>query len=150
MAFTRRHKGHDTPALCKLASRAIDSLGLRSRLHTPALRPAEASIGCGGRPIFAANPSVIADLVEDAQHVCEIDFAVIGFMPIRDAGDLHMRVGTREIANVNSKITFSDLAVLEVKLQLDILAPDLFQNCCSFGSRIEEISGVITLVEGLD
>jgi hypothetical protein len=61
-------------------------------------------------------------------------------VPIRDAGDLHMRVGTREIANVNGKITFSDLAVIEVKLQLDILASDLCQNCCSFGSRIEEIS----------
>ena len=71
-------------------------------------------------------------------------------MPIRDAGDLHVRVGTREIANVNSKITFSDLAVIEVKLQLEILSPNLFQNCFSFGSRIEEISGVITLVEGLD
>ena len=34
------------------------------------------------------------------------------------------------------KITFSDLAMIEVKLQLDILAPDR----CSFGSRIEEIS----------
>ena len=54
-------------------------------------------MGCGSRPIFAANPSIIADLVEDAQDVCEIDFAVIGFMPIRDAGDLHMRVGTREL-----------------------------------------------------
>ena len=107
-------------------------------------------MGCGSRPIFAANPSVIADLVEDAQDVCEIDFAVIGFMPIRDAGDLHMRVGTREFANVSGKITFGDLAVIEVELQLDIVATDLVQNCRSLDSRIEEISGVIPLVEGLD
>ena len=105
----------------KLNSRAIDSLGSRSRLHTPAPRPAQARIGCGSRPIFAANPSIIADLVEDAQDVCEIDFAVIGFMPIRDAGDLHMRVRTREFANVSGKIPFGDLAVIEVELQLDIV-----------------------------
>ena len=126
------------------------ALGLRSRLHTPVLRPAESGAGRGSRPIFAANPSVITDLVEDAERVREIDFAVIGFMPIRDAGDLHMRVGTREIANVNSKIAFSDLAVIEVELQLDVVAPNLVQNCRSLDGRIEEITRVVPLVEGLD
>src|SRR5258708_13671978 len=54
--------------------------------------PAEAGEGVALRPVFAADPALVADLVEQIEQIGVMDFADIGLVPPRIAGDLASRV----------------------------------------------------------
>src|SRR5436190_16604917 len=51
-------------------------------------RPAEAGESVAPRPVFAADPALVADLVEQVEQIGVMDLADIGFVAPRIAGDL--------------------------------------------------------------
>jgi hypothetical protein len=71
-------------------------------------------------------------------------------MAVRNAGNPNMLVGAREVTDMRSEITFGDLAVIEIKLELEVVTPDFAQDRYGLGSRVEEIAGVVAFVERLD
>ena len=71
-------------------------------------------------PVFAADPAVIANLVEELEQIGVVDLAAIRLVALGDAGDLHMRVTARKAADMRGEIALHDLAMIEIELQLQI------------------------------
>src|SRR5258706_13349206 len=78
--------------------------------------PAEAGEGVALWPVFAADPALVADLVEQIEQIGVMDLADIGLVPPRIAGDLDMRVMAGESAHLGREIALHDLHVIEVEL----------------------------------
>src|SRR5439155_1344419 len=84
------------------------------------LGPTEASEGVSLRPVLAADPALVADLVEQVEQIGVMDLADIRLVPPGIAGDLHMRVMAGERAHLGREIALHDLYVIEVELQLEV------------------------------
>src|ERR1700724_1206906 len=98
----------------------------RRPLHRPLrgtsffLRPAEAGSRIAHRSVLAADPALIADLVEEVEQVGVMDLADIRLVPSGIAGDLDMRIVAGERADLGGEIALHDLHVIEVELELQI------------------------------
>src|ERR1700730_13049759 len=101
---------------------------LRVRLSDPsmpsadpvALRPAKPGDRVAAGPVLAADPALVADLVEQVEEVRVIDLADIRLVPARRAGDLDMRVQTGQFRDRRRQIAAHDLHVIEVELEPQI------------------------------
>src|SRR5436305_8867727 len=84
------------------------------------LGPAEARERVALWPVLAADPALIADLVEQIEQIGVMDFADIRLVPAGIAGDLHMRVMTGKRAHLCRQIALHDLHVIKVELELEV------------------------------
>src|SRR3954468_17576659 len=63
-----------------------------------ALRPPQAAHGISLRPVFAPDPALVADLVEQVEQVGVVELADIRLVPPGGAGDLRNKRNEREEA----------------------------------------------------
>ena len=83
-----------------LAWEAAAGRGIRRRVRAgalsagrrcaPAPHPAETGRRPARRPVFAADPAVEAQLVDDAEQVRIVQLALVGLVALRHAGDLQV------------------------------------------------------------
>src|SRR5258705_5421821 len=99
------------------------------------LGPAEARERLVLWTVLAADPALIADLVEQIEQIGVMDFTDIRLVPPRIAGDLHMRVMPGERA-----IALHDLHVIEVELELQVRPPDPLDDAQGLAGVVQEIS----------
>src|SRR5712692_11362458 len=118
--------------------------------HAPPSRPAEAFDRAGGGAVFAADPAVITQLVEQIEEIGVVDLAAVGLVAVGHAGDLDMGVAPGEAAQMDGEITLHDLAVIEVELQFDVVAADAVEDGERLGGGVEEIAGDIARIDRLD
>src|SRR5579864_8563078 len=116
----------------------------------PATPPAEARERARLRPVLAADPAGIAELVQEIEQIGEVDLALIGLVPAGNIGDLHMRVAAPEVPRVLREVALGDLAVIEIELQPDIWALDAIEKADRRLRRSEEIAGIVARIERLD
>src|SRR5437763_14142253 len=104
----RSEQSKDANRLCRLLADAVFP------------GPAEAGGGIALRPVFAADPALVADLVEQVEQIRVMDLADIRLVAAGVAGDLHMRVMAGQRADLAAEIALHDLHVIEVELQFQI------------------------------
>src|SRR6185437_9958701 len=83
---------------------------LSSPADAVALRPAEAGDGPRLRPILAADPALVAELVQEVVKEGIVDLADIGLVAPRRAGDLHMTDARDQSPRALGKVALHDLA----------------------------------------
>src|SRR5207302_3436615 len=126
-----------SPSLCRSADAVF-------------LRPAEAGEGVALWPVLAADPALVADLVEQIEQIRVMDLADIRLVPSRIAGDLDMRVMAGERAHLGREIALHDLHVIEVELQLEVWPADPLDDAQCLRRVVQEIAGDIASIDRLD
>src|SRR5512146_289325 len=114
------------------------------------LPPSQPLLGPAARPVFAADPSGIAEFVEQAEQVAVIDLAVVGFMALGHRGDLDMTDVFAVLAEGHGEVAFDDLRVVEILLYLEIGRPPCLADGVGLGLGVEEVAGNVTGIDRLD
>src|SRR5476649_2350788 len=95
--------------------------------------PAQAVGGTSARPIFTADPSAIAERIDEIEKVRIVDFARIRLVAVGNACNLNMadaRVAPFHVtAKLDGQVAFDDLAVVTVELDLQVRQANLFADC---------------------
>src|SRR5260221_13694651 len=130
------------------ASRRTETSG--GGTDAPPPRPAEPFDCAGGGAVLTADPAVIAELVEQIEEIGVVHLAAVGFVAVGDAGDLDMGVASGEAAQTDGEIALHDLAMIEVELQLDVVAADAVEDGERVARRVEGIAGDVARIDRLD
>ena len=88
------------------------------------LKPPKPVFCLPGGFVFAAYPARIAQFVDRAEEIGEIDFAGSGFVSKRRVGHLHMRDLRKLALDRLRQIAFHDLHVIDVVLKKEIVRSD--------------------------
>src|ERR1700730_14089802 len=104
--------------------------------------PAE-SVGCRCfRPVFAADPALVAERIDEVEQIRIIQFAQVRFMPLRHTCDLDMadaRMRAFHVAlELDCEIALHDLAVVTIELHLQVWCANLLADCLSVVLPVEE------------
>src|SRR5438067_310958 len=116
----------------------------------PWLRPAEPGAGRGLRAVFAADPAVVTELVEEREEIRIIDLAHVRLVTVGNAGDLHVPHARDVLAQLHREIAFDDLAVVEVHLHLQVRRADVGADGVRLVLAVEEVAGNVARVDWLD
>src|SRR6476620_7940056 len=88
------------------------------------LRPRETVGRFSGRLVFAADPTLVANLVDVTQQESIIDLAGARLMSSRRIGQLHMRNQLQVLVDRHCKIAFHDLHMVDIVLHEEIIGSD--------------------------
>src|SRR5471030_758282 len=127
---------------------------LPSRTLQIGFDPAQAVRRRGFRPVFTADPAVVAKRIDQVEQVRMIQFAQVRFMPLRHARDLDMANARMRAFHITSEldreITLHDLAVITIELHLEIWYTDLFAYRLRVVLAVEEKAGDVTGIDRFD
>src|SRR5205823_671630 len=118
--------------------------------HAVALAPGEALDGVAERRVFAADPSRISELVDAPEHVFPADLAGPRLVPAGHIGQLHVLDRGQQLFQAGGHVALRGLAVIDIELQPDALAPDRRDNGGALLLRTQQIAGRVALVQWLD
>src|SRR5262245_31874465 len=90
--------------------------------------PAQSVFGSRPRPIFSANPALIAKLVHRLEHRGVVDLAFVGLAARRDCRALQMPDGGQEFLETVDQISANDLNVIEIELHSNVWFPNFADN----------------------
>src|SRR3954451_17534013 len=90
-------------------------------LHSALGEPAQAFLGLALRLVLAADPAVVADVVEMAEQERVIDFTGSRLVAARIVGKLDMGDPGQVLLDRAGEIAFHDLHVIDVVLDEDIV-----------------------------
>src|SRR6185312_13749843 len=114
------------------------------------LAPAQAGHGVAGGAVFAADPTLVGELVHPAEHVAPADLTGSGFVAGGNIGDLHVRDHRHELLHALSDVALGDLHVIDVKLQAQPVAADGIDDGSALRLGIEVIARHVAMVDRLD
>src|SRR5471032_1985048 len=104
--------------------------------------PAEPVGRPGFRPVFTADPALVAERIDQIEQVRIIQLADVRFMPLRHARDLDMTDARMRAFHVapqfDREVALHDLAVVTIKLHLEIRCTDLLADRLRVVLPIEE------------
>ena len=112
-------------------------------------------IGCEYRPargaVFAANPAVVAQAVQQLEQIGVVDLAHIGFVALGHTGNLEVAdiACGQVLAHLHGQVAFHDLAVVQVHLHLDVGGTDLGDQRMGLVLAAEEEAGHVAAIDGL-
>src|SRR5471032_633399 len=117
-------------------------------------KPAEAVRRCGFRPVFTANPAVVAERIDQVEQVWIIQFAHVRFMPVRHTRDLDMADARMRAFHVapefDREVALHDLAVVTIELHLEVRCADIFADRLRVVLAVEEKAGDVTGIDRFD
>jgi hypothetical protein len=125
-------------------------VGIRSGVEAIRTSPAQALDSTPAWMIFAANPAGIAQFVDEAEEIRVVDLTHIWFMAPGIPGNLKMSDDLEMCANLLGQVAAHDLAMVQVHLQQQVVAPDFLNNLMGVISGIEEIPRHVARIDGLD
>ena len=124
---------------------------LRRRLSVEQpIKPRQACRRALDRPVFAAYPAVVAQLVEHLEQIAVIDFANVGLGAPRHVRDLHMADVRHVHPQLLGQVALDDLRVVEVHLHLEVLRADLGPDRVRLRLRVQQITREVAGVDRLD
>src|SRR5439155_25376792 len=92
--------------------------------RVPSVEPLIEPSQTGGRamrwPIFAADPAVVFEIVEQPEQIFVIDLADVGLVSPRHTGNLNVSDVRQPASDLLGQIAFNDLRVVEVHLNFEI------------------------------
>src|ERR1044071_4321580 len=118
--------------------------------HAVALAPGEPRDGVAERRVFAADPAGIAELVDAAEYILPADLAGAGLVPAGHVGELHMLDRGQQLFEAGGHVALGGLAVIEVELQADAVAPDRRDHGGALLLRAQQVTRRVARVERLD
>src|SRR5215469_8879456 len=121
-----------------------------SPLDAIAARPAESGASFAPRPVLAADPAGIAELVEKVEQIRVIDLADIRLVATGVAGDLHVWVMAGQRSNAVREVALHDLHMIKVELELQIGMPDALDHRHRLRRRVEKITRDVAGIDRLD
>ena len=80
------------------------------------------------RPVLAAHPSVVAELVDAPQQPRVVDLADVGLVPPGHAGDLNVADMRQPALELRRDVALDDLRVIEIHLHLEIRGAHFVAN----------------------
>src|SRR5207248_9954044 len=78
------------------------------------IEPGEAGRRAARRPIFAADPAVVLEIVEQSKQIFVVHFADVGLVPPRHAGNLNMPDVRKPAADLLRQIALDDLRMIKI------------------------------------
>src|SRR5690348_15031881 len=91
-----------------------------SFLLRQSLQPPEAVFGATARTVFATDPAVVSEFVEQAKQVAVVHLAVIRLVARGYARNLDMADTVDMLAEGRCQIALDNLRVIKIHLHLDV------------------------------
>src|SRR5437879_4498003 len=82
--------------------------------------PAQAVFGSAARAVFAANPALVTETIEQCEDFGIIDLALVRLVPRRHRRDLHVSDQRQMLFESPDEIAADDLRVIEVELNAQV------------------------------
>ena len=121
--------------------RCPDSIGLR---------PVQPVKGAARGPVFATDPAVVAEAVEQIEKIRKVHFTDVRLVALGNAGDLYVP-DVREIrTDVGRQIAVHDLAVIEIHLQPGIRRAHGLDQRHGLALSVQKIARNVPAVDRLD
>src|SRR5439155_368694 len=102
------------------------------------------------RPIFAADPAVVFEIVEQPEQIFVIDLADVGLVSPRHTGNLNVSDVRQPASDLLGQIAFDDLCVVEVHLHFEIGRADFRADRVCLGLRRQQVVRHVPRIQRFD
>src|SRR5690606_31046435 len=109
--------------------------------NSRAAHPAQSIYGSAGWAVLASDPSLIAQVIQQPEHVGIINFACVWLVTLRYASDLSVPDIWQVSLERCGDVAFHDLGVIEIHLNLQVGRADLLPNRMRLILASQKIAG---------
>ena len=102
------------------------------------------------RPVFAADPAVVLQFVEQPEQPRVVDLALVRLVAVGHAGNLEMPDMRQPAPDLVGQVAFDDLRVIQVHLHAQVGHAHLLADRMRLALRRQQVVRHVARIDGLD
>src|SRR5216684_6543445 len=114
------------------------------------VQPSETRHRPGARPILAADPSLVTELVQEIEQRVAVELPAVRLVAVGNASDLDVADVVQRPAQLGRQIALDDLRVIEIHLHFHVRHADFLADGVRFSLRCEQITGYVARSDRLN